>query len=577
MRGPLPKPIGALRERLRSIARAVGETRQHVDDATKLLSGQIDELSGRFEATAATQQADIARMREVLRAICDREPSQRERLHGLRATDGYLAPFTDREPLVSVVIPTFDNHRLLRERAIPSVLAQTYQRFEIVVVGDAAPAEAREAVESFCDARVRYSNLPYRGPYPDDARSRWYVAGVPPYNEAVRLARGSWIAPLDDDDAFRRDHIERLLREAQRDRLELVYGASLRRDPDGSTEVLGRFPPEQAQFGLQSTLYHAGIAEIFELELTDWLFDLPYDWGLAQRMLRAGVRMRMLDDISVDYYPSLLWTPRDGAATPPQEWEYVPEGWSLARNEAEPCSRGWNVERVALTYAEHWPAFRSAISGAQPLAVAHELIRDGAVSNTSLVAHNTALTLGYVLARAARSTEALSVLDWGGGLGHQYAIAQSMLPDVQFDWHTRELPAVCRQGRLASPSVSFHEGDDCLERDYDVVLASSSFQYAEDWRAQLARLRHAARESLLLTRVPLVVSEPSFVVIQRAQAYGYDTEYLGWVFNRVELLDEATASGLCLVREFFLQEPIDVAGAPERPSHGAFLFQVATG
>jgi putative methyltransferase (TIGR04325 family) len=476
---------------------------------------------------------------------------------------------------VSVVIPTFDNYRLLRERAIPSVLAQTYQRFEIVVVGDAAPAEAREAVESFGDARLRYSNLPYRGPYPAEARSRWYVAGVPPYNEAVRLARGSWIAPLDDDDAFRPDHIERLLHTAQHDRLELVYGTVLRRDPDGSTQVLGRFPPEQAQFGLQSVLYHAGIAEMFELELTDWLFDLPYDWGLAQRMLRTGVRMRMLDDISVDYYPSLLWTPRDGPAPPPQEWEYVPEGWDLARNEAEPCSRGWDDEHVALAYAEHWPAFRSAISGTQPLGVAHEVTHGGKMSNTSLVAHNTALTLAYALARATRSTDSLSVLDWGGGLGHQHAIAQSVLPDVQFDWHTRELPAVCREGRLASPSMSFHESDDCLDRSYDLVLASSSLQYAEDWRAHLGRLCHATRESLLLTRVPLVVSQPSFVVIQRAQAYGYDTEYLGWVFNRTELLDEAAATGLRLVREFFLQEPMDVAGAPERPSHGAFLFRQA--
>jgi hypothetical protein len=161
-----------------------------VDDASTLLSGQIDALSQRFEVSTATHQADMARMREMLRTICDREPWQRERLHALRATEGYDVPFADPQPLVSVVIPTFDNYRLLRERAIPSVLAQTYQHFEIVVVGDAAPAEAQEAVESFDDARLRYSNLTYRGPYPSEDRARWYVAGVPPYNEAVRLARG---------------------------------------------------------------------------------------------------------------------------------------------------------------------------------------------------------------------------------------------------------------------------------------------------------------------------------------------------------------------------------------------------
>ena len=251
------------------------------------------------------------------------------------------------------------------------------------------------------------------------------------------------------------------------------------------------------------------------------------------------------------------------------------EGWSLARNEDEPCSRGWDVEDVALTYAKHWSAFRSAIAAPQPLGVAHELAYGRVMSNTSLVAHNTALTLAYVLARATRSADSISVLDWGGGLGYQHAIAQSVLPDVQFDWHTRELPAVCREGRLASPSISFHDSDDCLERSYDLVLASSSFQYAEDWRAHLVRLSHATRDSLLLTRVPLVESEPTFVVIQRAQPYGYETEYLGWVFNRAELLDDAEAAGLRLVREFFLQEPMEIAGAPEPASHGAFLFRQA--
>jgi glycosyltransferase involved in cell wall biosynthesis len=303
--------VPALRERLRTIASAVGETRSRVDDTAAQLSAQIGELQAQLEQTAAAQQRELARTREIMRAICDREPWQRERLRALREREDYDAPFTEPEPLVSVVIPTFDNHRLLRERAIPSVLAQTYQHFEVVVVGDDAPGEAQAAVESFADPRLRYSNLPYRGPYPADPLSRWYVAGVPPYNEAVRRAGGLWIAPLDDDDAFRPDHIERLLGQAQRKRLELIYGATLRRDPDGATQVLGRFPPEHSQFGLQSTLYHSGIAELFELELTDALFDLPYDWGLAQRMLRAGVRMSMVAEISVDYYPSKLWTARN--------------------------------------------------------------------------------------------------------------------------------------------------------------------------------------------------------------------------------------------------------------------------
>ena len=599
MPGLLPHPVTALRERLRSIAHAVGETRQHVADARTDLSAQIEALraqseghrasddAGRAEVDASlaalgaaltVQRAESARLREVMRSICDREPWQRERLRALRASSDYLSPFTESEPLVSVVIPTFDNYRLLRERAIPSILAQTYQHFEVVVVGDAAPDEAREAVETFGDARLRYSNLTYRGPYPPDPLERWHVAGVPPYNEAVRLALGRWIAPLDDDDAFRPDHIQRLLETAQRERLEFVYGTMLRRHPSGSTEVLGRFPPENAQFGLQASIYHAGVAKIFELELTDALFDVPYDWGLCQRLLRAGVRMRMVDEISVDYFPSQWWTPRSvKPPSPAPEWEFVPEGWELARQEGQAGPRGWDVEEVARAYADRWPAFQTAISGANPLGVAHELLAGAEMSNTSLVAHNTALTLLYALAQTARGAHSVSVLDWGGALGHQHAIACSAMGEIEWDWHVRELPAVCREGRRAAPAITFHESDECLARRYDLVLASSSLQYSEDWRAQLHRLAGAASGSLLITRLPLVDLQPSFVVIQRAQGYDYATEYLGWVFNRTEFRDSAAATGLELVREFFLQEPMDIAGAPERPCHGAFLFRRGRG
>jgi putative methyltransferase (TIGR04325 family) len=561
-----PARLVAARERWRTAFHAVLETRQQIADARTELTAQI-------EASSTAQRAESARLREILRSIADREPLQRERLRELRASDEYMTAFVEAEPLVSVVIPTYDQPRLLRERSIPSVLAQTYQRVEVVVVGDAASDEVRSAVESFSDARVRFANLTQRGPYPEDALARWLVAGVAPYNEAVRLAHGRWIAPLDDDDAFRPGHIEQLLATAQQGGVELVYGKLLKHLPDGGGEVLGRFPPELGQFGLQSVMYHAGLADIFDLELTDCLFDLPYDWGLCQRMLRAGVRMGMVDAISVDYYPSQSWQSRDDVSVASPEWEFVPDGWELTRREDQLCSRGWDVEEVAQAYLEKWPAFCEAISGSRPLGVAHEVGSGAAMSNDSLVAHNTAMTLAYVLARTGPADGPLTVLDWGGGLGHQHEIARSVLPQTVFDWHTRELPAVCREGKRVSPLVTFHESDECLESHYDLVLASSSLQYAEDWRELLRQLARAADGSLFITRVPLAQSQPSFVVLQRAQAYGYATEYVGWVFNRSELLDEVAAAGLELVREFFLQEPMHIAGAPEGPSHGGFLFE----
>ena len=188
-------------------------------------------------------------------------------------------------------------------------------------------------------------------------------------------------------------------------------------------------------------------------------------------------------------------------------------------------------------------------------------------------AHNMLVSYAYVLARAARGRDRLSILDWGGGLGHYLALGRTVLPDVELDYHCRELPKVAAAGRELHPDASFHDDDSCLDRRYDLVLASSSLQYSEDWRGTLRALARAAGSYLYVTRVPLALRSPSFVVLQRAHRYGYDTEYVGWVLSRDEFLGEAAAAALRLVREFLLFGEIDAEGAPERPvEHRGFLF-----
>ena len=112
------------------------------------------------------------------------------------------------------------------ERALPSMLAQTYERIEIVIVGDAAAPEIERAVKSVGDPRVRFVNQTYRGPYDEAGERLWYVAGGPPSNEALRVARGRWIASMDDDDVCRPERVEMLLKAVREHELEFGYGRS---------------------------------------------------------------------------------------------------------------------------------------------------------------------------------------------------------------------------------------------------------------------------------------------------------------------------------------------------------------
>jgi glycosyltransferase involved in cell wall biosynthesis len=186
------------------------------------------------------------------------------------------------------------------------VLAQTYERIEVVIVGDAVGPEVADAVKSVGDPRIRYTNLTHRGPYPDDRERLWCVAGGPPMNEAMRIARGRWIAQMDDDDAATPDRIELLVRAVQERRLEWCYGRLRKHSPDGGVEILGEFPPSFAGFGVQASITHADL-RFLTSELGDAAFRIVGDWARVRRMMRIGVRIGMIDDIVLDYYPARLW------------------------------------------------------------------------------------------------------------------------------------------------------------------------------------------------------------------------------------------------------------------------------
>lgn len=269
----------------------------------------IADLTAQAETVAAELRRNntshtLARQMQVLQAIYDDEAGNRRRLWSLRESPEYERPFEEENPLVTVYITTYSNAEGLAERSIPSVLGQTYDNLEVLVIGDAASPRVEAAARSFDDPRLRFVNLTTRGLYPDDPIELWRVAGTAPANEGRRLAQGQWIAVNCDDDAFTPDHVELLLAEARRRRLELVYGAIRRIEPGREDSLIGTFPPRNEHFGMQAALLHRCLRTFtHEFEV----FGDGGDWVWIRRMLRVGVKIGMIDDVVVDYYPSNRW------------------------------------------------------------------------------------------------------------------------------------------------------------------------------------------------------------------------------------------------------------------------------
>src|SRR5271166_5416911 len=99
-------------------------------------------------------------------------------------------------PFFSVVIPVYNRADVL-ENALRSVLAQTCQDFEIVVIDDGSTDDPASVVDRLGDTRIRLIRQDNRG-------------GGAARNRGMDEARGKFVALLDSDDTFLPRHLEML-------------------------------------------------------------------------------------------------------------------------------------------------------------------------------------------------------------------------------------------------------------------------------------------------------------------------------------------------------------------------------
>lgn len=108
---------------------------------------------------------------------------------------------TDKAPLVSVVIPTY-NRSALVAKAVDSVLNQQFTDYEIIVVDDGSADDTKETLNKYGD-RIKYI-------YQDNS-------GVSAArNTGIAASRGKWLAFLDSDDEWKPDYLATQITQANR-------------------------------------------------------------------------------------------------------------------------------------------------------------------------------------------------------------------------------------------------------------------------------------------------------------------------------------------------------------------------
>lgn len=191
------------------------------------------------------------------------------------------------KPDISVVISTHERVKKLK-RAIQSVFDQTFDNWEIVIVDDASDDKGK--TQRYCEKII--------GKYADKIQ---YIRletnhgnHGKPKNVGIKHARADWIAFLDDDNDYLKDHLQALWVEAKKHpQIDLLYGDRWVIDESGQNEkrkgISSDFDPVRlAQQNFIDTSDVLVKKEVL-MEVNGWDEELPKfaDWNLWVRLAKA--------------------------------------------------------------------------------------------------------------------------------------------------------------------------------------------------------------------------------------------------------------------------------------------------
>lgn len=258
------------------------------EHAGRAVDGRVHGLGGLPDAGAvhAEAAASLAH-RRAARTVAARAADV---LAGLRGGGATCWPPQDAQaPLVTVIVPVWDDPDALVRRAVESALAGTYRPLEVLLVAESGRLAAFEAIARAPGVRVVPATLPAaRG---DETADRW-AATASLVAAGITAATGAWIAPLSPEVAFEPDHVATLLEVATEHGLELVYGQAIIHAGSQARVALGAWPPNPdgvLTFGTE--LFHRSLAGVVPIDPESWREAQAPGWAFWAGLLDAGARV----------------------------------------------------------------------------------------------------------------------------------------------------------------------------------------------------------------------------------------------------------------------------------------------
>jgi len=389
---------------------------------------------------------------------------------------------------VSVIISTYNRAPLLK-RAIKSVLEQSMDDLELIVVDDCSTeGDVERLVHSFGDARVKYVRTPENSGH--DGR---------PKNLGIKAAEGEYVAFLDDDDFYRRDALKILLAYAAQSKMDLVYGDYLIDGQAGWSIDFSAARLAQMNF-ISMSVVMAKRAAVVKVGGFDEAVPKFKDWNLWLRMQKSGASFLHIPIIVSEVSgktPGSISTKfsnergADGMYKPtyfnPADCTIYPDKTSLGSRKPLKIA----VYTLTMNRLEYTKRMAAALGSLAGYPFDWFIIDQGSTDGTQ---------------------------EWIKSLTRDRTIPQTMEPEDVKDW--REM----LRYRLYEQNVGLAKGWNAIvdfikaEGEYDIIIKvdNDAEMFSQDWLAKMVGVFERNRKVILSPYVEGLENSPGGVLRQRA-------------------------------------------------------------